>query len=103
MHTYVMWCGVFRLFGFPNHYTDVANIPVTRRHKVLGQSWSVPVIKHLLLPLRAYFSIVGQSSGTTKRLSEEEAVDERMGDSDCNVEGNSEGCRVIGEVTYSQQ
>ncbi|ELU12047.1 hypothetical protein CAPTEDRAFT_1762 [Capitella teleta] len=44
-----------RLFGFPQHYTDVANIPVSRRQVLLGNSWSVPVVKRLLLPLKNFF------------------------------------------------
>ncbi|XP_046861377.1 DNA (cytosine-5)-methyltransferase 3A-like isoform X2 [Xenia sp. Carnegie-2017] len=45
-----------RLFGFPPHYTDVANMGRNQRQKLLGKSWSVPVIKHLFSPLREYFS-----------------------------------------------
>ena len=44
-----------RLFGLPKHYTDVANMGRSQRQKLLGKSWSVPVIKHLLSPLKNYF------------------------------------------------
>ncbi|KAK3576767.1 hypothetical protein CHS0354_014582 [Potamilus streckersoni] len=44
-----------RVFGFPSHYTDVGDLNITKRRKVLGKAWSVPVIKHLLSPLRKYF------------------------------------------------
>ena len=45
----------YRLFGFPAHYTDVGNMGKNQRQKLLGKSWSVPVIRHLLSPLREYF------------------------------------------------
>ena len=38
------------LLGFPKHYTDVG-LSLTRRNKLLGRSWSVPVITYLLEPL----------------------------------------------------
>ena len=44
-----------RIFGFPEHYTDVGNMGQRQRQKLLGKSWSVPVIRHLLTPLRNYF------------------------------------------------
>jgi len=44
-----------RIFGFPTHYTDVANMGRTHRQKLLGKSWCVPVVRHLLAPLRDYF------------------------------------------------
>ncbi|KAL5008110.1 hypothetical protein ScPMuIL_013691 [Solemya velum] len=43
------------IFGFPAHYTDVGNLPQTRRQGLLARAWSVPVIKHLLKPLQQYF------------------------------------------------
>ena len=46
---------VFRLFGFPDHYTDVANLGRSGRQRLLGKAWSVPVIRHLLSPLKDYF------------------------------------------------
>ena len=45
-----------RLFGFPDHYTDVANLGRHGRHKLLGRAWSVPVIRHLFSPLKEYFT-----------------------------------------------
>uniref|UniRef100_A0AAY4EB07 DNA (cytosine-5-)-methyltransferase n=1 Tax=Denticeps clupeoides TaxID=299321 RepID=A0AAY4EB07_9TELE len=51
-----LWCTEMeRIFGFPKHYTDVNNMGRARRQKVLGKSWSVPVIRHLLAPLKDYF------------------------------------------------
>lgn len=44
-----------RIFGFPKHYTDVNNMGRGQRQKVLGRSWSVPVIRHLFAPLKDYF------------------------------------------------
>ncbi|XP_052805320.1 DNA (cytosine-5)-methyltransferase 3B-like [Mya arenaria] len=46
-----------RLFGFPTHYTDVGQLTHTRRRQLIGKAWSVPVIKHLLSPLRSYFKV----------------------------------------------
>lgn len=45
-----------RIFGFPKHYTDVKNMGRQQRQKVLGKSWSVPVIRHLFAPLKDYFA-----------------------------------------------
>lgn len=44
-----------RILGFPVHYTDVADMEPAVRMKLLGRSWSVPVIRHLFAPLRDYF------------------------------------------------
>lgn len=46
-----------RLFGFPEHYTDVGHLSPTTRHKLLGKAWCVPVIKHILSPLKQYFAM----------------------------------------------
>lgn len=45
-----------RIFGFPVHYTDVSNMGRVARQKLLGRSWSVPVIRHLFAPLKDYFA-----------------------------------------------
>ncbi|XP_051510104.1 DNA (cytosine-5-)-methyltransferase 3 beta, duplicate a isoform X2 [Myxocyprinus asiaticus] len=52
-----LWCTEMeRIFGFPKHYTDVNNMGRSQRQKVLGRSWSVPVIRHLFAPLKDYFA-----------------------------------------------
>ncbi|KAM5245479.1 DNA (cytosine-5)-methyltransferase 3B isoform 8-T8 [Ctenodactylus gundi] len=48
--------GMNRIFGFPVHYTDVCNMGRGARQKLLGRSWSVPVIRHLFAPLKDYFA-----------------------------------------------
>ncbi|NWZ25418.1 DNM3B methyltransferase, partial [Asarcornis scutulata] len=48
--------GMNRIFGFPLHYTDVSNISRGARQKLLGRSWSIPVIQHLFTPLKDYFA-----------------------------------------------
>lgn len=55
--TELMSCSVksSRIFGFPKHYTDVNNMSRGQRQKVLGRSWSVPVIRHLFAPLKDYY------------------------------------------------
>ncbi|XP_028264942.1 uncharacterized protein LOC114438071 [Parambassis ranga] len=51
-----LWCTEMeQVFGFPKHYTDVNNMGRMQRQKVLGRSWSVPVIRHLFAPLKDYF------------------------------------------------
>ncbi|XP_070824109.1 DNA (cytosine-5-)-methyltransferase 3 beta, duplicate a [Chaetodon trifascialis] len=51
-----LWCTELeQIFGFPKHYTDVNNMGRAQRQKVLGRSWSVPVIRHLFAPLKDYF------------------------------------------------
>eukprot|EP00794_Sanderia_malayensis_P010940 gene10940-12101_t len=52
----VLWCTeVERLFGFADHYTDVANMGRSHRQKLLGSAWSIPVMRHILAPLKDYF------------------------------------------------
>lgn len=48
----------YRVFGFPVHYTDVSNMSRLARQRLLGRSWSVPVIRHLFAPLKEYFACV---------------------------------------------
>ncbi|KAG7519863.1 DNA (cytosine-5)-methyltransferase 3A-like [Solea senegalensis] len=51
-----LWCTEMeQIFGFPKHYTDVNNMGRVQRQKVLGRSWSVPVIRHLFAPLKDYY------------------------------------------------
>uniref|UniRef100_A0A8C5FUS0 DNA (cytosine-5-)-methyltransferase n=1 Tax=Gadus morhua TaxID=8049 RepID=A0A8C5FUS0_GADMO len=51
-----LWCTEMeQIFGFPKHYTDVNNMGRCQRQRVLGRSWSVPVIRHLFAPLKDYF------------------------------------------------
>uniref|UniRef100_A0A8C6HHU7 DNA (cytosine-5-)-methyltransferase n=1 Tax=Mus spicilegus TaxID=10103 RepID=A0A8C6HHU7_MUSSI len=53
----VLWCTELeRIFGFPEHYTDVSNMGRGARQKLLGRSWSVPVIRHLFAPLKDHFA-----------------------------------------------
>uniref|UniRef100_A0A2K5F5Y2 Uncharacterized protein n=1 Tax=Aotus nancymaae TaxID=37293 RepID=A0A2K5F5Y2_AOTNA len=55
----ILWCTEMeRVFGFPVHYTDVSNMSRLARQRLLGQSWSVPVICHLFTPLKEYFVCV---------------------------------------------
>ncbi|XP_023682297.1 DNA (cytosine-5)-methyltransferase 3A isoform X1 [Paramormyrops kingsleyae] len=53
----ILWCSEMeRVFGFPVHYTDVSNMSRLARQRLLGRSWSVPVIRHLFAPLKEYFA-----------------------------------------------
>ncbi|XP_074517536.1 DNA (cytosine-5)-methyltransferase 3A isoform X3 [Sebastes fasciatus] len=55
----ILWCTEMeRIFGFPVHYTDVSNMSRLARQRLLGRSWSVPVIRHLFAPLKDYFACV---------------------------------------------
>ncbi|XP_052437123.1 DNA (cytosine-5)-methyltransferase 3A isoform X5 [Carassius gibelio] len=47
-----------QVFGFPVHYTDVSNMSRLARQRLLGRSWSVPVIRHLFAPLKEYFACI---------------------------------------------
>jgi len=52
----VLWCTeVERLFGFPEHYTDIGNMGRCHRQKLLGSAWSIPVLRHIMAPLKDYF------------------------------------------------
>ena len=44
-----------RLFEYSEHYTDVCNLGRCGRQKLLGKAWSVPIVRHLLSPLKDYF------------------------------------------------
>ncbi|XP_076338328.1 DNA (cytosine-5)-methyltransferase 3B-like isoform X5 [Tachypleus tridentatus] len=44
-----------QVFGFPKHYTDTGNIPLGRRQQLLAKAWSVPIMKHIFMPLRNFF------------------------------------------------
>uniref|UniRef100_A0A672PUC3 DNA (cytosine-5-)-methyltransferase n=1 Tax=Sinocyclocheilus grahami TaxID=75366 RepID=A0A672PUC3_SINGR len=55
----ILWCTEMeRVFGFPVHYTDVSNMSRLARQRLLGRSWSVPVIRHLFAPLKEYFACI---------------------------------------------
>nr|XP_054919869.1 DNA (cytosine-5)-methyltransferase 3C-like [Dermacentor andersoni] len=54
-----------QLFGFPSHYTDVGNISLGKRQQLLGKAWSVPVICHILRPLRSFFRHSQDAAHTT--------------------------------------
>ncbi|XP_054470376.1 DNA (cytosine-5)-methyltransferase 3A-like isoform X4 [Anoplopoma fimbria] len=55
----ILWCTEMeRIFGFPVHYTDVSNMSRLARQRLLGRSWSVPVIRHLFAPLKDYFACI---------------------------------------------
>ncbi|KRZ05830.1 DNA (cytosine-5)-methyltransferase 3B, partial [Trichinella zimbabwensis] len=41
-----------KLFGLPSHYTDVGGLPPAKRQKLIGQGWTVSVVKHILRPLQ---------------------------------------------------
>ena len=54
--SYIKIClSTSRLFGFPEHYTDVGQLNLNTRRRLLGKSWVVDVIKHILAPLKQYF------------------------------------------------
>ncbi|KRX20124.1 DNA (cytosine-5)-methyltransferase 3B [Trichinella nelsoni] len=44
-----------KLFGLPSHYTDVGGLPPAKRQKLIGQGWTVSVVKHILRPLQQLF------------------------------------------------
>ena len=50
---------VERVLGFPDHYTDVANLPPKDRLTIMAMSGSVPIFRHILTPLRRYYAHTG--------------------------------------------
>ena len=46
-----------RVFGLPDHYTDVGNISVTKRRQMIGRAWSVPVVTKILNILTDLFAM----------------------------------------------
>ncbi|KAM9751308.1 DNA (cytosine-5)-methyltransferase 3C-like [Menidia menidia] len=54
-----------KIFGFPKHYTDVRNMNRQQRQNALAKSWSVPVVRHLLAPLKDYFACAELPPATT--------------------------------------
>ncbi|XP_014670897.1 PREDICTED: uncharacterized protein LOC106811707 isoform X2 [Priapulus caudatus] len=66
-----------RLFGFPDHYTDVGNLSVGQRQKLLGKAWSVPVIHHLLKPIAKFYMSTEQSDimATSDTAMEQQSSD----------------------------
>jgi hypothetical protein len=66
----VLWCTEMeRLFGFPEHYTDVGNLGRCGRQKLLGKAWSVPVIRHLFSPLKDYYQSNTTGVPSTAKIS----------------------------------
>jgi len=57
-----------RCFGFPDHYTDVANLHPDKRLVLLGMSWSVPCVRHLMQPLLQYFKTVNLPGSVAKQI-----------------------------------
>lgn len=57
----VLWATELeQVFGFPRHYTDVGNLSLGKRRQLLGKAWSVPVVCHILRPLRSFFKLTDQ-------------------------------------------
>lgn len=51
----VLWLPeIEEVFGFPRHYTDVGNLSRSDRQKLLGHTWSVPIITFIFSRLRDY-------------------------------------------------
>jgi len=44
------------IFGLPPHFTDVGDLSIQSRQKLLGRAWSVQVIKELLKLLENTFA-----------------------------------------------
>lgn len=64
-----------QIFGFPSHYTDVGNTSLNQRQALLGRSWSVPVIEHILQPLTKYY--LGKTKDTNVNGNEEKRNEPR--------------------------
>ncbi|XP_050437300.1 DNA (cytosine-5)-methyltransferase 3B-like [Adelges cooleyi] len=46
-----------KIFGFSPHYTDVGDLSINDRQKLLGKAWSVPVVKSIFELLSDKFAI----------------------------------------------
>ncbi|XP_050533477.1 DNA (cytosine-5)-methyltransferase 3C-like [Daktulosphaira vitifoliae] len=46
-----------KIFGFTAHYTDVGDLSINDRQKLLGKAWSVPVVKSIFKLLQSIFAI----------------------------------------------
>lgn len=44
-----------KIFGLPEHYTDVLNLSPRSRQSLLGKSWSIPVVENIFKPLTNFF------------------------------------------------
>lgn len=44
------------VFGFKSHYTDVGDLSICKRQRLIGKSWSVPIVEAIFKPLSKYFS-----------------------------------------------
>jgi len=50
-----------KLFGLKEHYLDVAGLGSTRRRRLLGKAWCIPVIEDLLQPLVPLFKCLKET------------------------------------------
>lgn len=51
----VLWLPeIEEVFGYPRHYTDVGNLSRGDRQKLLGHTWSVPIIAFIMSKLKNY-------------------------------------------------
>ena len=51
----VLWLPeIEEVFGYPRHYTDVGNLSRSDRQKLLGHTWSVPIIAFIMSQLKNY-------------------------------------------------
>jgi hypothetical protein len=44
------------IFGLPQHFTDVGDLSIANRQKLIGRAWSVQVINKLFLLLEDTFA-----------------------------------------------
>lgn len=51
-----------KIFGFPSHYTDVADMNVARRHILIGRAWSVSVVLLICSYLKHVFQLKEENS-----------------------------------------
>ncbi|CAL4252632.1 unnamed protein product, partial [Meganyctiphanes norvegica] len=66
---------VERIFGFPTHFTDVGNLNINERQRLLGKAWSVPVVVHLLKGLKQYFQTTENIDSATNSENTIKTVD----------------------------
>ena len=54
-----------RLMGFPDNYTAITGASDTSRYKALGNSWAVPVVKHIGTNILKYMNNNNLTNGVT--------------------------------------
>lgn len=89
-----------KLFGLPEHYTDVQNLSPTIRQKLLGKSWSVHVICELLTPLLTHSESIRSNDPVEADVSVNDTNDATASDVSVN-DTNDETASQLNDLKTS--